>query len=66
MSVIIEYHKNTKEIAILRSDNQYWIGTFCKYLTHQTAEPPFIFINGYWQDLEAAQAVLSTMTGDEF
>ena len=66
MTTIIKYHSKTTELAVLLTERNYWIGSFCKYLTHQNSEPPFLFFFGYWHDRETAIQRLSEMTGSEF
>lgn len=44
MTKIITYHKDSQDIAILESDGFLWVGQYDKYLTHQGAEPAYVFL----------------------
>lgn len=44
MTKIITYHKDSQDIAILESDGLLWVGQCDKYLTHQGAEPAYVFL----------------------
>ena len=66
MTTIIAYHRVTTEVALLLSDDGYWIGSYSKFCRHQNGEPPYIFIEGFFEDDVAGKARLAEMTGEEF
>lgn len=66
-SSIVKYHRTTTDIAVLKTeDGKFWIGGYVSFLTHQNGEPPYIFINGYWETETEALNELGQLTGNEF
>ena len=69
-SEAIAFHPKTVDIALFRfksdSDYKYWIGSYDKHLTHQSAEPPYVLIRGYFENESEAMEKLLSLTGDEF
>lgn len=63
----VQYHPKTNDIAIfLTNKNRYWIGSFDKFCTHTTSEPPYANLYGFYTDLRDAQIQLEVMTGAEW
>ena len=63
---VVKYHKSNRDIAVLLSKGEYWIGVYSQHLTHQNGEPPYVIYEGYWGTLEEAVNSLDSMVGDEF
>jgi hypothetical protein len=62
----VQYHPRTNDIAIFKTDkNQYWIGSFDKFCTHTTSEPPYANLYGFYEMLRDTQMRLESMTGEE-
>lgn len=60
-SQIVKYHESDKGIALLYSgkDNLYWIGEYSPFCTHQTPEPPYVWVSGDWTSREEAELSLT-------
>lgn len=60
-SQIVKYHANDGGIALLFSPEtqQYWIGEYSPFCTHQTPEPPYVWVSGNWTSLEEAELSLT-------
>ena len=56
---IKQFHHLTQDVALLETSGSYWIGSFNPHLTHQNDEPPYVWIAGDFQTLDAAQLALS-------
>lgn len=66
MTERISYHRATTDLALFNSGGKYWIGSYSKFCTHQTSEPPYVLIRGYFDSEEEGLQVLATLSGDEF
>ena len=66
MTELIGYHRITTDLALFNSDGKYWIGCYSKFCTHQTSEPPYVLICGYFDSESEGLQVLETLSGDEF
>ena len=60
-SKIVKYHATDGGIALLFSPDkgEYWIGQYHSYMTHQTPEPPYVWISGNWTSLAEAEISLA-------
>lgn len=65
VSKIVNYHTLTREIAVLESDGEFWIGGYSKWLTHQNGEPLYYFLLGYFNTLDEAITRMNNMTSEE-
>ncbi len=60
------YHAKTQDIALFQLDNNFWIGSYSAFCTHQTGEPPYVWIAGNFATEMEGRAYLANMTDDEF
>lgn len=65
MTELITYHHATQDIALFKSNDQFWIGSYFPQATHQNGEPPYLLIDGYWEDIRDGLQRLSELHGDE-
>ena len=63
---LIKCHPNTCELALFESDAKYWVGSYSPHLSHQNSEPPYIFLDGYWNTEKEGVQYLHRLNGTEF
>jgi hypothetical protein len=66
MTEIIAYHHKTRDIALLKTGHDYWIGCYDPVLMHQNGEPLYYWIAGNFELEMTGLMHLDAMTGDEF
>lgn len=66
MTKIVAYHQKTWKLALLKSDEEYWIGSYMPNVKHQNGEPAYNFVFGYFNTVEEGVERLSKCSGSEF
>ena len=67
MTDLVAFHPKTKDLALLVSYGDYWVGSLMLCCPgHQNDEPPYGFVFGYYKTLEEGMATLTACSGDEF
>ena len=66
MTKVVAYHSKTADLALFNSDEQFWIGSYNSFLTHQNGEPPYVLIDGYFSNEQEGLARLAELSGNEF
>ena len=58
--MFIKYHAETEEIALFRNDTlgTYWIGEYSPFMTHQSDEPSYVWMQGCFATKEEGLAAL--------
>lgn len=63
-TMFVCFHAKTEDVALFKTDNEYWIGIYSSRIQAQGV-PPYYFHSGEWTDEVTAMNALAAMTGDE-
>lgn len=66
MTELIAYHHKTCDLALFKSENDFWIGSYDPHLTHQNDQPPYVLIRGYFSSESEGIDCLAQLAGNEF
>ena len=66
MTTLIQYHKETKNLALFETDGLYWIGSYFPFATHQTAEPDYLKIGFESKDINYMIDILSAISPKDY